>query len=137
MDGHVHHVAYFLHLLRNPGIESVFAKGGADPVPIVERWEGMVRYLHMKDLSPEWQRMRREGVPLRSPEGYTEMGQGIIDFRRLLPILDEVNYSGWLMAELDEAKRPPREAATLSKRYIEHTLGLALRQPAAPASSAA
>jgi inosose dehydratase len=113
------------------------AKGGADPVPIVERWAGMVRYVHMKDLSPEWERMRREGVPLRSPEGYTEMGQGIIDFRRLLPILDEVNYSGWLMAELDEAKRPPREAATLSKQYIEHTLGLALRQPAAPASSAA
>jgi predicted dehydrogenase len=29
MDGHVHHVAYFLHLLGNPGIESVYAEYGA------------------------------------------------------------------------------------------------------------
>jgi inosose dehydratase len=108
------------------------AKGGADPMPIVERWASMVRYVHMKDLSPEWERMRQEGVPLRSPEGYTEMGQGVIDFRRLLPILDAVNYAGWLMAELDESKHPPREAASLSKQYIEHTLGL----PVAPAVAA-
>ena len=111
------------------------AKGGADPVPIVERWASMVRYVHMKDLSPEWEKMRRDGVPLRSPEGYTEMGQGIIDFRRLLPLLDAVDYSGWLMAELDESKRPPREAAALSKQYIEQTLGLALSKRGATAST--
>jgi predicted dehydrogenase len=29
MDGHVHHVAYFLHLLGNPPIESVYAEYGA------------------------------------------------------------------------------------------------------------
>lgn len=110
------------------------AKGGTDPVSVVERWASMVRYVHMKDLSPEWERMRREGVPLRSPEGYAEMGQGSIDFRRLLPLLDAVDYSGWLMAELDESKRPPREAATLAKQYIEQTLGLTLR-PAAAAQS--
>lgn len=112
------------------------AKGGADPVPVVERWASMVRYVHMKDLSPEWDEMRRAGVPLRSPEGYVELGQGTIDFRRLVPILERVNYSGWLMAELDQAQRPAREAAALSKHYIEQTLGLELRQPA-PAPSGA
>ena len=70
--------------------------------------------------------MRQAGVPLRSPEGYVELGQGVIDFRPLLPILDRVDYSGWLMAELDEAKRPAREAARLSRDYLEHTLGLPL-----------
>jgi predicted dehydrogenase len=29
MDGHVHHVAYFLHLLGNPAIESVYAEYGS------------------------------------------------------------------------------------------------------------
>lgn len=111
------------------------AKGGADPLPIVQRWAPMVRYVHMKDLSPDWEKMRRDGVPLRSPEGYTELGQGTIDFRRLLPILDDVNYSGWLMAELDEASRPPRESAALSKHYIEQTLGLRLRQSPAATSA--
>ena len=100
------------------------AKGGADPMPVVERWASRVRYVHMKDLSPEWEEMRKAGVPLRSPEGYAEVGQGVIDFRRLLAILDGVDYRGWLMAELDEAKRPAREAAALSKQYVESTLGL-------------
>jgi sugar phosphate isomerase/epimerase len=84
--------------------------------------------VHLKDLSPEWEAMRQAGVPLRSPEGYAELGQGVIDFRRLLPILDQVNYSGWLMAELDEAKRPAREAATLSKEYLAGPLGLTLQR---------
>lgn len=104
------------------------AKGGADPMPVVERWASRVRYVHMKDLSPEWEEMRKAGVPLRSPEGYAEVGQGVIDFRRLLAILDGVDYRGWLMAELDEAKRPAREAAALSKQYIESTLGLKLQR---------
>lgn len=100
------------------------AKGGADPFPVIERWLDRVHYVHMKDLSPEWEAMRTAGVPLRSPEGYAEMGQGVIDFRRLTALLERVSYTGWLMAELDEAKRPPLEAATLSHQYIVTTLGL-------------
>lgn len=105
------------------------AKGGADPFPIVERWAPLVRYVHMKDLSPEWEEMRRTGVPLRSPEGYAEMGQGVIDFRCLLPILERVGYRGWLMAELDESKRSGDESARLAKRYIESVLGYRLLHP--------
>ncbi len=104
------------------------AKGGADPMPVVERWADRVRYVHMKDLSPEWEEMRKAGVPLRSPEGYAEMGQGVIDFRRLLAILDRASFTGWLMAELDEAKRPGGESAALAKGYIEGTLGLRLER---------
>jgi inosose dehydratase len=99
------------------------AKGGADPFPIVERWATRVRYVHLKDLSPEWEAMRKGGVPLRSPEGYAELGQGVLDFGRLFPILDSVNYTGWLMAELDEAWRPAREAAALSRAYLDQMLG--------------
>jgi inosose dehydratase len=102
------------------------AKGGADPMPVVERWADRVRHVHMKDLSSRWAEMRAAGVPLRSPEGYAELGQGMIDHRPLLDVLDRVDYSGWLMAELDEANRPAREAAQLSKDYIVGALGLTL-----------
>jgi sugar phosphate isomerase/epimerase len=77
-------------------------------------------------VSRDWEEKRRAGAPLRSPEGYVEMGQGLIDFRRMVPILEKAAFSGWLMAELDEASRPGREAADLSKRYILGALGLAL-----------
>jgi inosose dehydratase len=102
------------------------AKGGADPIAAVDRWADRVRHVHLKDLSPQWADQRRAGVPLRSPEGYVELGQGVIDIRPLLPILDRVNYTGWLMAELDEAKRPAREAAQLSRDYLAGPLGLKL-----------
>jgi inosose dehydratase len=102
------------------------AKGGADPFPIVERWAGRVSYVHMKDLSPEWEEKRKAGAPLPGPEGYVELGQGVLDFRRLVPPLDQANYSGWLMAELDRPQRPPRESALLTRSYIEDVLGLKL-----------
>ncbi len=100
------------------------AKGGADPMPVIERWAERVRHVHMKDLSPRWAEMRKAGVPRRSPEGYAELGQGVLDHRPLIQILDRANYSGWLMAELDETSRPAREAAQLSKDYITGPLGL-------------
>lgn len=102
------------------------AKGGADPIPVMERWANTIRYVHMKDVSPDWEVARRRGVSLRGPEGYAEMGQGVIDFRRMLPILEKAGFSGWLMAELDESKHPGGEAAGLSKQYIEDTLGYRL-----------
>lgn len=102
------------------------AKGGADPLPIIDRWADRVRHVHLKDLTAEWESLRAAGVPLRSPEGYCELGQGTIDLRPLLPMLERVGYRGWLMAELDEARRPAREAAALSKHYLEEVLGLRL-----------
>lgn len=106
------------------------AKGGTDPLPVLERWADRIQHVHLKDLSPRWQEMRAAGVPLRSPEGYVELGEGVIDLRPLLPILDRIGYSGWLMAELDEAQRPPREAAQLSRDYLRDTLGLSFARAA-------
>ncbi|HLZ09235.1 MAG TPA: hypothetical protein VKT80_11640, partial [Chloroflexota bacterium] len=78
----------------------------------------------LKDIYPRWDVMRKAGVPLPSAEGYAEIGQGTIDLKPLLPILDRVNYSGWLMAELDQSSRTGRESAALAKRYLVETLGL-------------
>lgn len=98
------------------------AKGGAEPMAVIERWLGRVRHVHLKDLSPQWGEMQAEGVPLRSPMGYVELGEGTIDFAPLLPMLDRIDYGGWLMAELDEATRPPREAARMSWDFIARTM---------------
>jgi inosose dehydratase len=102
------------------------AKGGADPLPVIDRWAEIVRYVHLKDIDAKWDEMRKAGVPLPSAEGYAEIGQGSIDLRPLLPILDRVNYSGWLMAELDQSKRTGRESAALAKKYLTQTLGFKL-----------
>ncbi|MGH2604203.1 MAG: TIM barrel protein, partial [Dehalococcoidia bacterium] len=98
------------------------AKGGTDPLSLITRWASRVRYVHLKDLSPRWEEMRRNGEPLRSPAGYAALGQGVIDFRPILDALDRVNYRGWLMAELDEAAEPARDAASKARTYLDKTL---------------
>ena len=86
-------------LRRHPWIfDSAIAKGGADPMVTIERWLSRVRHVHLKDLSPKWAEMQAAGVELRSPEGYCELGEGGIDFAPLWPMLEQINYSGWLMA---------------------------------------
>jgi inosose dehydratase len=98
------------------------AKGGTDPMLTIERWPDRIRHVHMKDLSAEWAEMRARGVPLRSSEGYVELGQGVIDFTPFVQLLDRIDYQGWIMAELDMATRPPREAAQLSWDYLVRTM---------------
>ena len=100
------------------------AKGGTDPLPVIARWADRVRYVHLKDLSADWEAQRRAGVTLRGPEGYIELGRGTLDFRHLLPILDGVQYSGWLMAELDESGQSGRESAALAWQHLTGVLGL-------------
>lgn len=100
------------------------AKGGTDPTELVERWADRVRYVHLKDLSPRWDEMRRNGEPLRSPAGYVALGQGVIDVRPIMQCLDRVGYRGWLMAELDESDEPALTAAMHAREYLDKVLGV-------------
>jgi inosose dehydratase len=102
------------------------AKGGTDPMVTIARWSDRIRHVHLKDLSPKWAEMRESGVPLRSPEGYVELGEGVIAFQPFFELLDRTNYNGWLMAELDEATRPARDAAQISWDFLKRSLPDAL-----------
>jgi inosose dehydratase len=104
------------------------AKGGAEPLAMIERWLNRVRHVHMKDLSPRWAEMQQAGVQLRSPEGYVELGQGVIDMQPLIRMLDRINFEGWLMAELDEATQPARDSAQMSWNYVERALAPLIEQ---------
>lgn len=95
------------------------AKGGADPVLLFRKYADRIQHVHLKDISLEWEAMKRAGVTLRSPEGYAELGEGPIDFPSIFEIVRETGFSGWLMAELDETKRTARESAEISLRYLK------------------
>ena len=99
------------------------AKGGADPVPLFRKYAARIQHVHLKDLSPEWEEMKRAGVPLRSPAGYAEVGEGLVDFPAIFQIIREVGYTGWLMAELDETRHTAHESAEISMRFLRSHLG--------------
>lgn len=99
------------------------AKGGADPIEVAARWANRIRHVHLKGLEAGWVEKRRAGISLRGPEGYCELGEGVIDYAPLVKVLDAVDYRGWAMAELDETANPPREVARRNREQLRELFG--------------
>ncbi|NLG52194.1 MAG: sugar phosphate isomerase/epimerase [Chloroflexi bacterium] len=92
-------------------------KGGADAADTLETYKTLIRHVHLKDYGGG----RETGYV-----GYEPIGSGVVDIPRIMATLEEVNFQGWVMVELDgtrSAPRPPREAAAMSKRYLASLLG--------------
>ncbi|MGW3984559.1 sugar phosphate isomerase/epimerase family protein [Streptomyces mirabilis] len=85
------------------------AAGGGDPAELIRRYPDRVRHVHLKDL-------RRE------PLEFLPLGQGELDFAEILRAVAETGYDGWLMVELDAYDGSPREAAQISKAYLDTLL---------------
>lgn len=108
-------------------------KGGSDPVAVIQTYLPQVKHVHLKDYS---------GVPLAYDEdgqeidrtgyvNYVPLGEGIVDIPAIIATLDNAGYQGWLNVELDgteQAPRPAKEAADMSKRYLERILGEGITQ---------
>jgi inosose dehydratase len=93
------------------------ANGGSDTVATLNDYKSIIRHVHLKD----WGGGRFTGYA-----DYEPIGSGVVDMAGVFRVLEEANYGGWVMVELDgtpQAPRPPREAAAMSKRYLENLLG--------------
>ncbi|MDR1600561.1 MAG: myo-inosose-2 dehydratase [Oscillospiraceae bacterium] len=103
---------------------------GIDPLPILKRYAGRVKHVHLKDarLSAREQAIRegwsfltavRRGV-------FTVPGDGDVDFGPIFDALDESGYEGWVVveAEQDPAKANPFEYAVMARRYIRERAGI-------------
>ncbi|MBC8159653.1 MAG: TIM barrel protein [Roseiflexaceae bacterium] len=99
-----------------------------DPVAFVHRHASRIKTVHLKDVN---QQVRRAGVAAGweydafTEQGiFNELGQGDIDFPAILSVLQQANFSGWLIAETDVTQRPTAlESATVSRQYLA-SLGL-------------
>ena len=82
--------------------------GGADPITVIEKYIERIEYIHFKDLKDG------EFVPL---------GEGTQDFAKMLKILKDANYEGWITIELD-SHEDPKKGAEITKNYLAEELGL-------------
>jgi inosose dehydratase len=99
------------------------AWAGADVAAFTERHAARIGAIHLKDIHPG---VRTKGVS----EGwkystftqnglFAELGEGFIDFPRILETLRSANYSGWLLVETDVTMKPtPRESLIVSREYL-------------------
>ena len=79
--------------------------GGGDPVEVLESAAGRVAHVHLKDV--DWALAERVASGALGYEDavrrglYRPLGEGDVDVRRVLELLEEVGYEGWYVLEQD------------------------------------
>jgi inosose dehydratase len=101
-----------------------YQQGGGDPAAAIRQYREWIEVLHLKDVRD------RPGGPGRSggSDGYqfVELGRGRVDLKAVFAALNEINFTGWGVVELDRVPDPgrtPKESAEINRRYLEETLG--------------
>jgi len=98
-----------------------YQQGGGDPVSAIRQYRDWIEVLHLKDVRP--------GAPGRAADagGYTfvELGRGRVDLKGVFTALNDINFKGWGVVELDRVPDPgrtPRESADINRRYLSDVL---------------
>lgn len=103
------------------------AWAGGDVEAFVERHATRIAGVHLKDIHRV---VRERGVSEGWKYGtftanglFAELGEGMIDFGRVLRTLSGTGYAGWLLVETDVTTKPtPRESLETSRAALR-TLG--------------
>jgi inosose dehydratase len=82
------------------------AAAGGDPSELVRTYADRIKFVHLKDFTAE-------------PFAFMPLGAGALDIAGIVQALRENGYDGWLVAELDDYAGAPREAAEISKRFLD------------------
>ncbi|MEL6958180.1 MAG: sugar phosphate isomerase/epimerase [Pseudomonadota bacterium] len=69
------------------------ARGGADPRDWVNRYGNRIAAVHIKDIAPEGQN--------RDQDGWSNVGEGIMDWSTLLPLVLDKTHHPFLVVEHD------------------------------------
>jgi inosose dehydratase len=86
------------------------AKGGMDPVAILDKCLHLVKHVHFKDMT--------------ASGTWVEMGRGAIDFPTIVTKLRDYGYKGWIMIEDESARaeKDPDIVALENGVYLKKTL---------------
>ncbi len=106
--------------------------GGGDPVEAARIYGSRIWHLHLKDVQPPvLDQVRREGVGFLDAVRrgvFCELGQGGVDFPRVIEGLTNAGFSGWAIVEQDTDARQeginPFASAVRSREYLRSTINL-------------
>jgi inosose dehydratase len=105
--------------------------GGGDPVEGVQKYGSRIRHLHLKDVRQAIMKtVRQNGVSFLDAVRrgvFCELGDGEVDFPRVIEELTNCGYDGWAVVEQDtDASQPgvrPFESAVRSRQYLRNVIG--------------
>ncbi len=100
--------------------------GGGDPADIVDRYGDRIWHVHFKDCSRQVAaRSRQEGWDYLTSvrQGvFCELGQGAVDFQRVIESLKRAGYDDWIVVEQDvlPGMGTPKESALRNRAYLKN-----------------
>jgi inosose dehydratase len=103
---------------------------GIDPVELSQKLGHRVLEYHLKDTKKEWlggAKQRVDHPDMEKDPPFFPLGHGGVDFVALKTHLDKIEWSGWMVVQLDSSPgQSPKDAARMSAQYIQNNLGLKL-----------
>ena len=99
-------------------------KGGTDTIQIVKDYLSILEHVHLKDFKGGKVEKDENGKEIDSTGFvcYTPLGEGVVDIAQVMDILEEADFAGYVMVELDGGAVvpiPQEEALQISKNYLE------------------
>ncbi|KPK41675.1 MAG: hypothetical protein AMJ78_04825 [Omnitrophica WOR_2 bacterium SM23_29] len=81
---------------------------GSDPCAVIKRHASIIAHIHLKDWDPK-------------TKDFVELGRGVLRNRikDILETLEAINYTNWIIVELDRTSRTPFESAKISREFIK------------------
>jgi inosose dehydratase len=106
--------------------------GGGNPVEAVQKYGSRIRHLHLKDAQPAvLASARKEGWDFLEAVRrgvFCELGEGAVDFPKVIEELTSRGYDGWAIVEQDvDASEPnvhPFESALRSRQYLRSVIDI-------------
>ena len=106
-----------------------YAFGGGNPVEALKKYYNRIWHVHFKDFDPKVGQAARENnydYFKSVAEGvFCELGNGNVDFKSIVAIMNENGYEGWIVVEQDvlPGMGNPKVCAKRNREFIQ-TLGL-------------
>jgi len=99
--------------------------GGGDPLQAVRDWGGRINHVHLKDARRAVvDQIIRESAPVIEiwrRHAFCRLGEGDLEVDRVLALLEEGSYSGWLVVEQDvlpDREGKPAVDQRANRRYL-------------------
>jgi len=89
---------------------------GMDPVKAYAKYVKRLRYVHLKDLDPNYS----QEEPMK---GFRALGEGTVNFRGVVDALKKGGYDGYLTVECDYQRVCNYATAMVSRDYLHRVLG--------------
>jgi len=100
-------------------------QGGGDPVKAIQKYKDRLLFVHIKDVESIPKEESRRGRDYR----FVELGRGRVDVPASFKALEDINFRGWAVVELDavpDPSRTPKDSALISKNYLHDHVGVSL-----------